>query len=77
MLNLIGLVLVTIGALLAIFSAPGPIYNRDGTVSLGPGGTTINSRIRKHFLQKFALPASFGMIAIGSGMQLFVAWSQL
>lgn len=76
--NLMGLVMVTVGALLAIVCAPAPTYNLDGSVSLAPGTETSKvARIRMHYYQKFGLPLSFGLIALGSSLQLYVAVADL
>ena len=80
-INFLGLILVTLGALLAIFAAPGPSYLRNGNVQLGPAGKSgpefLAYRIRRHYLQKYGLPASFGMIALGSLLQIVSAASDL
>lgn len=78
-INLIGLILVTFGALAAIICAPSPSYRRDGSIGMGPeskpGESMIaarNRRIRAYFYQKYGLKISFAAIAIGSALQGYV-----
>ena len=80
-LNFLGLCLVTIGALGAIWCAPAPIYNKEGSVTLVPVKKSNESddafrlrRLRMYYYQKIGLPISFVFIAIGSGLQGYVAW---
>lgn len=76
-LNILGLFLVTIGALGAGICAPGPSYMRDGSVQLGPAGKSgpefKTYRVRKHYMQKYGLPFSLWMVGFGSALQMFVA----
>ena len=81
-LNLIGLVFVTFGALLAMASVPAPSYGKDGSVSLGPlnpDGSPMSTeqKIWKYKLQRFAVPGAFRMIAFGSALQFVAAYSDL
>jgi hypothetical protein len=75
--NIIGLILVTIGAIGAGICAPGPSYQKDGSVQLGPAGKSgpefRQFRIQKHYMQKYGLPLSLWLVGIGSALQLMVA----
>jgi hypothetical protein len=79
LVNIIGLILITLGALGAGICSPGPTYNRDGSISLGPSQSAKGAaadkklRIRKHFMQKYGLPTSLWLVGIGSALQLVVA----
>jgi len=74
--------MVTLGALGAILCAPAPTYYRDGRVGLGslekvgetPEGAR-RRRVRMHFYQKYGLPLSFSLIAIGSALQGLAAYA--
>ena len=80
-LNLIGLGMVTLGALGAM-SAPAPTYNPDGSISLGPRrhpneteDQARKRRIRKAHFQRIGLPTCFALIAVGSALQAYTVWA--
>lgn len=69
--NIIGLILVTIGAIGAGICAPGPSYQKDGSVQIGPELRQL--RVQKHYMQKYGFPLSLWFVGIGSALQLMVA----
>lgn len=80
-LNLVGLSLVTLGALDAIAFSPAPTYYNDGRVGLGPGKKQNEDedgfrrrRIRMHYYQKWGVRSCFGLIAAGSVLQACAVW---
>lgn len=66
-LNLIGLLLMTIGSIFAALCTPAPKYNSDGSVSLCSEQDKIK-RIRIHRRQKF-FPRFLILIGLGALIQ--------
>lgn len=72
MLNIIGLIIVTVGALMAGFCTPSPTYLPNGHVQLAPS-VSLSARIWMYRKQKYGLPLALSLIAIGSALQLYAA----
>lgn len=66
-LNLIGLVLITVGSIGAALGAPAPQYNADGSVGLS-GITERDARIAMHRRQKW-FPHFLKLVALGASLQ--------
>jgi len=66
-LNLLGLLLITIGGIGASLCTPAPQYNADGSVSLS-GNTEKAARIRLHHRQKW-LSKLLMLVGIGAILQ--------
>lgn len=67
-INGFGLVIITLGSVIAAFSTPAPTYKKDGSVDL-VGEPDTNKRIKIYNRQK-RLPFAIGLIGLGALFQL-------
>ena len=73
--NFIGLLLITIGGLIAAKATPAPQYNSEGSVGLA-NSPEKGERITTHYMQK-NLSGSLALIGIGALFQtiaLIISW---
>ena len=67
-LNLIGLTLITFGAIAGALSAPTPQYAADGSISVGPNDSTKEQRTAIHKRQK-KFPFFLAAVGVGASLQ--------